>query len=299
MASSIQESGARRQTAAVQVALPARPGVLRRLVASPRLVLGAAVFLLVLVTALVGPAVAPHDPLEINARQTLRTFAPGFLLGTDEFGRDILSRLIYGARPTLTVAVGATSLALVVGTVLGVLAGFYRGLIDQLIMRGLDTLLSFPPILLAMMVVGFLGPGVRNLSIVIGILFVPSFARLAYAETLRVKELEYVSAARALGSSTPRLLGQHILPNITAPLIVQFSLAMAAAILLESGLSFLGLGVVPPESSWGLMIAGARNYMAQAPNYVLWPAGVIAVTILAINLAGDALRDLLDPRLRH
>jgi peptide/nickel transport system permease protein len=181
----------------------------------------------------------------------------------------------------------------------GMVAGFFRGLLDQVIMRSLDTLLSFPPILLAMMVVGFLGPGVRNLVIVIGVLFVPTFARLAYAETLRVKQLEYVSAALALGATSPRMLMQHIFPNITAPLIVQFSLAMAAAILLESGLSFLGLGVVPPESSWGLMIAGARNYMAQAPNYVLWPALVIAATILAINTAGDALRDLLDPRLRH
>jgi len=220
------------------------------------------------------------------------------VLGTDEFGRDILSRIIYGARPTLTVAVGASSLALVLGSLAGLVAGFYRGLLDQVLMRSLDTLLSFPPILLAMLVVGFLGPGVRNLVLVIGILFVPTFARLAYAETLRVKELEYVAAAGALGATSQRLLVQHILPNITAPLIVQFSLAMAAAILLESGLSFLGLGVVPPESSWGLMIAGARGYMAQAPNSMLWPALVIATTILAINVAGDALRDVLDPRLR-
>jgi len=267
--------------------------------ASRRLMIGATVFVLMVVAAVIGPAVAPHDPLEINSRLTLRTFAPGYLLGTDEFGRDLLSRIIYGARPTLTVAIGATTIALVLGTLFGMVAGYFRGMLDQVIMRTLDTLLSFPPILLAMMVVGFLGPGVRNLVIVIGVLFVPTFARLAYAETLRIKELEYVSAARALGATSPRMLMQHIFPNITAPLIVQFSLAMAAAILLESGLSFLGLGVVPPESSWGLMIAGARNYMAQAPNYVLWPALVIAATILAINTAGDALRDLLDPRLRH
>jgi peptide/nickel transport system permease protein len=262
------------------------------------LVVGVALFLLVVLAGIFGPIIAPHDPLEINPRATLRTFAPGYVLGTDEFGRDIFSRVLYGARPTLTVAVCATGLALLLGTLFGIVAGFYGGLLDQVIMRSLDTLLSFPPILLAMMVVGFLGPGVRNLIFVIGILFIPTFARLAYAETLRVKELEYVSAARALGATSQRLLAQHVLPNIMAPLIVQFSLAMAAAILLESGLSFLGLGVVPPESSWGLMIAGARNYMAQAPNYVLWPALVIAVTILAINIAGDALRDVLDPRLR-
>jgi peptide/nickel transport system permease protein len=209
-----------------------------------------------------------------------------------------LSRLIYGARPTLTVATGASLLAVVLGTVLGGIAGFYRGLTDQVIMRALDTLLSFPPILLAMMVVGFLGPGVRNLVIVIGILFIPTFARLAYAETIRVKELEFVKAAQSLGARNRGLMVRHILPNITAPLIVQFSLSMAAAVLLESGLSFLGLGVVPPDASWGLMIAGARNYMAQSPMYVVWPALVIAVTILGINIAGDALRDILDPRLR-
>ncbi len=299
MVSSIQESVARKPAAGADVALPRRPGLLTRMRASRRLMIGATVFVLMVVAAVIGPAVAPHDPLEINSRLTLRTFAPGYLLGTDEFGRDLLSRIIYGARPTLTVAIGATTIALVLGTLFGMVAGYFRGMLDQVIMRTLDTLLSFPPILLAMMVVGFLGPGVRNLVIVIGVLFVPTFARLAYAETLRIKELEYVSAARALGATSPRMLMQHIFPNITAPLIVQYSLAMAAAILLESGLSFLGLGVVPPESSWGLMIAGARNYMAQAPNYVLWPALVIAATILAINTAGDALRDLLDPRLRH
>jgi peptide/nickel transport system permease protein len=299
MASLIQESVVPSVPLGPQVALPRRPGLVRRLLGAPRLVVGAVVFVLVVGAALVGPLIAPHDPLEINPRMTLRTFTPEYVLGTDEFGRDILSRLVYGARPTLTVAVGATGLALLFGTFLGVVAGFYRGFLDQVIMRTLDTLLSFPPILLAMLVVGFLGPGVRNLIVVIGVLFIPTFARLAYAETLRVKELEFVSAARAVGATNRRLLTQHILPNITAPLIVQFSLAMAAAILLESGLSFLGLGVVPPESSWGLMIAGARNYMSQAPNYVLWPALVIATTILAINVGGDALRDLLDPRLRH
>jgi peptide/nickel transport system permease protein len=260
--------------------------------------LGAAVFVVLVVTAIFAPALAPHDPLAINARASLRASLPGHVLGTDEFGRDVLSRLIYGARPTLTVATGATVLALVTGSLLGLLAGFHRGMVEAVIMRAVDTLLSFPPILLAMMVVGFMGPGVRNLVLVIGVLFVPAFARLAFAETIRVKELEYVFAARSLGTSDVRILLRHILPNVTAPLIVQVSLSMAAAILLESGLSFLGLGVVPPEASWGVMIGTARGYMAQTPTYLLWPSLVIAFTILAINLAGDALRDLLDPRLR-
>lgn len=272
---------------------------LRRLLASPRFAVSAVLLVMLLAAALLAPVLAPHDPLEINSRFTLRTSEPGYPLGTDEFGRDILSRLIYGARPTLTVATGATAIALIVGTVLGLVAGFYRGLGEHLIMRGVDTLLGFPPILLAMMVVGFLGPGVRNLIAVIGILFTPTFARLAYAETIRVKEFEFISAARSLGVTDRRMLRRHIVPNIAAPLIVQFSLSMAAAILLESGLSFLGLGVVPPESSWGLMIAGARSYMAQAPTYVLWPSLTIAVTILAVNVAGDVLRDVADPRLHR
>ncbi len=270
-----------------------------RVLADPRLLAGVAVYLLLVVMALFAPVLAPHDPLAIDPRNTLKGTQPGHPLGTDEFGRDVLSRLIYGARPTMAVSTGATGLALVAGALLGLVAGFYRGGAEAVIMRAVDTLLSFPPILLAMMVVGFLGPGVRNLILVIGVLFVPTFARLAFAETLRVKELEYVAAARALGGTDRRLLLRHILPNITAPLIVQVSLSMAAAILLESGLSFLGLGVVPPEPSWGLTIGAARGYMAQAPTYVLWPSLLIAGTILAINVGGDALRDLLDPRLRR
>ncbi len=230
MVSSIQESVARKPAAGADVALPRRPGLLTRMRASRRLMIGATVFVLMVVAAVIGPAVAPHDPLEINSRLTLRTFAPGYLLGTDEFGRDLLSRIIYGARPTLTVAIGATTIALVLGTLFGMVAGYFRGMLDQVIMRTLDTLLSFPPILLAMMVVGFLGPGVRNLVIVIGVLFVPTFARLAYAETLRIKELEYVSAARALGATSPRMLMQHIFPNITAPLIPEHHRAAHCAV---------------------------------------------------------------------
>lgn len=273
--------------------------VLRRLKKRSRLILGLTFFAVVLVLALLAPQIAPYDPLAINAKLTLRPAMPGHLLGTDEFGRDLFSRLLFGARPTLIVAAGATAFALVTGVLLGMVAGFYRKAAEMIIMRGIDTLLCFPTIVLAMLVVGFWGPGVRNLIIVIGVLSTPTFARLAFAETIRVSELEYVAAARSLGSRDLRILGRHVLPNITAPLIVQASLSMASAILLESGLSFLGLGVVPPTPSWGLMIAGARGYMAQSPTYVLWPSLLIALTILSINIAGDALRDLLDPRLRR
>lgn len=270
----------------------------RRLRKRSRLIAGLVVFGAVLFMALLATWIAPHDPLLIDSHLTLRGAIPGHPLGTDEFGRDILSRLIYGARPTLAVASGATLLGLSLGVVLGLVAGFYRGVLEHLIMRSVDTLLCFPPVVLAMMVVGFLGPGVRNLILVIGVLSVPTFARLTYAETIRVTELEFVEGARSLGASDGRILFRHVLPNITAPLIVQSSLTLASSILLESGLSFLGLGVVPPEASWGLMIATARGYMGQAPTYVLWPSLLIGVTILAINTVGDALRDLLDPRLR-
>jgi peptide/nickel transport system permease protein len=263
------------------------------------LIASALVVALVVVLGILAPLLAPYNPLEINAQHVLKGPDRQYLLGTDEYGRDILSRLMYGARPSLTVAAGATILSFVLGTTAGVVAGYAGGWLEQIIMRLSDTLLSFPPILLAMVVVGFMGAGVTNLIIVIGILYSPSFARLAYASTLQVKGMVYFLAARAIGATPLRLMLAHILPNIAAILIVQASLTVAASILLESGLSFLGLGVVPPTPSWGLMIGAARNYMYQSPLYVVWPSLVIASTVLAVNTFGDALRDVLDPRLKR
>ena len=187
---------------------------------------------------------------------------------------------------------------MVIGVFLGVMGGYFQGWIEQILMRLVDALLCFPPILLAMVVVGLLGPGVSNLVIVIGILYSTTFARLAYASTIQVKAMEYVTVAVAVGVGNRRLIWRHILPNILSPLIVQASLTAAATILLESGLSFLGLGVVPPTPSWGLIIGAARNYMDQSPLYVVWPSLLIASIVLAINTFGDTLRDFLDPRLR-
>ena len=259
----------------------------------------AAVVVFVILLGILAPIIAPHDPLEINAQHVLKRPDGQYLLGTDEYGRDILSRLMYGARPSLTVAAGATILAFVLGTTAGVIAAYTGGWVEQIIMRLSDTLLSFPPILLAMVVVGFMGAGVTNLIIVIGILYSPSFARLAYASALQVKGTLYFLAARAIGATPIRLISAHIIPNIASILIVQASLTVAASILLESGLSFLGLGVVPPTPSWGLMIGAARSYMYQSPLYVVWPSLVIASTVLAVNTFGDALRDILDPRLKQ
>lgn len=271
----------------------------RRLLRSKRLLFSLAIVLAVFLGAIFAPQITDYDPTAINPRLTLRAPMPGHPLGTDEFGRDILSRLLYGARPTLIVATAATAGATLVGVTLGLLAGYYRGPLEILIMRAADVLLCIPPIVLAMMVVGFLGPSILNLTIVIGVLSTPTFVRLSFAETIRVREMDYVKAAESVGARDGRILLRHLLPNITAPVIVQFSLTMASAILLESGLSFLGLGVVQPTPSWGLMIATARGYMSQAPTYILFPSLTIAVTILAINTIGDTLRDLLDPRLRR
>lgn len=262
------------------------------------LIVSGSIILAIVLVAIFAPVLAQYDPLKIDPLHVLQPPSSQNPLGTDEFGRDVLSRLIYGAQPSLIVAVGATTLAMMIGVFLGVIAGFFRGWIEQILMRLVDALLCFPPILLAMVVVGLLGPGVTNLVIVIGILYSTTFARLAYASTMQVRAMEYVTVAIAVGVGNRGLIWRHILPNILSPLIVQASLTAAATILLESGLSFLGLGVVPPTPSWGLIIGAARNYMYQSPLYVLWPSLLIAGIVLAINTFGDTLRDFLDPRLR-
>ena len=262
------------------------------------LMLSGSIILFIVLVAIFAPVLTQYDPLKIDPLHVLQPPTSQNLLGTDEFGRDVLSRLIYGAQPSLMVAVGATTLAMVIGIFLGVMGGYFQGWIEQILMRLVDALLCFPPILLAMVVVGLLGPGVSNLVIVIGILYSTTFARLAYASTIQVKAMEYVTVAVAVGVGNRRLIWRHILPNILSPLIVQASLTAAATILLESGLSFLGLGVVPPTPSWGLIIGAARNYMDQSPLYVVWPSLLIASIVLAINTFGDTLRDFLDPRLR-
>ena len=251
----------------------------------------------IILMAAFGPLIAPYDPLELHSKAILKTSAPGFLLGTDEFGRDILSRLVIGIRPSLIVAAGSTLFALVIGLIMGISAGYFGKKVEQLIMRLMDLILCFPPILLALLIVGFLGAGVRNLIITIGILYVPHFARLSYASTLQVKRQEFIEAELSLGASSLRVIRRGILPNIMSPIIIQISLTVGAAILLESGLSFLGLGVVPPEPSWGQMIGEARGYLSLNPMYAVWPSICLGITILSINLLGDSLRDILDPRL--
>ncbi|MFW6773221.1 ABC transporter permease [Nocardioides sp. CPCC 205120] len=256
---------------------------------------------LMLLVLLLAPLISPHDPLTQDVANRLQSPGAGtHLLGTDELGRDILSRVIHGARVELLIALGATALAMVLGTLIGLLGGYFGGLVEVLTMRVLvDVLLAFPPIILVLLAVTLRGPGTLTLIVAMGVLFAPTFARIAYGQVISVKRLEYVEAATAFGAPTrTRLLGV-ILPNISAPLIVQVSLTIATAILLESGLSYLGLGVVPPTPSWGSMVAQGQRYLSSDPHVLLVPGAFVVLTILAFGLVGDALRSGLDPKSRN
>lgn len=253
---------------------------------------------LILVIALAAPILPIHDPLQMAIGQRLAPPSETYWLGQDEFGRDVLARLIWGARASLFVAAVSAGVALCIGTALGVLGGFMRGFVEVLTMRSMDVVLCFPPILLALLIVTLLGPGIGTLILVLSVLFLPGFVRVAYAGVLSVRSHEYVEAQRVLGASRGRIMLRTILPNIAGPLLVQLSLAVAAAIVLESGLSFLGLGVVPPAPSWGVMIRAARAVMDRAPLLLLFPCIALTLTIFAMNALCDALRDSFDPHAR-
>ena len=249
-------------------------------------------------SALLAPWVAPYDP----ARQSLieKRARPGgkYILGADEFGRDILSRVIYGSRVALLVGVLSAAIAVLGGLVLGMIAGFSGGWLDSLMMRAIEILLAFPYLLLALAIVAALGPGSLNTTIAVGIWGVPAVTRIVRGSVLALRETEYVGAARALGAPALALLRRHILPNIVPSLIVYATLFMANAILLEAALSFLGLGVQPPTASWGLMVSTGRDVLLVAPHVATVPGLAIMLAVLAFNLVGDGLRDALDPRLR-
>jgi peptide/nickel transport system permease protein len=246
----------------------------------------------------VAPLIAPYDPLLPNPDRSLAPPSAAHPLGNDEFGRDVLSRLIFGARISIEVSIASIALALGVGTLAGLLAGYSGGLIDWIVMRAADVVLSVPPVLLAIGVVAILGPSLPNLILTIAVLYAPRFARVAYSSTKAVRELDYVVAALALGAGSAYVLRKAVLPAIIAPLIVQGSLALGAAMLLESGLSFIGLGAQPPTPSWGSMVSSARSIMERVPLLVLYPSIALATAILCFNILGDGVRDALDPRMR-
>ena len=258
--------------------------------------LGGGILVALLLTALLAPVLAPRDPLAQDLYIRLQPPSTTHWLGTDDFGRDIFSRVVYGSRISLRIGLIAISLALTGGTLLGLIAGYRGGLADMLIMRLMDLMLAFPSILLAIAIVAVTGPGIENAIIAVSIVLVPQFARLVRSSVLTVREATYVEAARALGATEMRLLFYSILPNCTAPLIVQATLGLGTAILDAAGLSFLGLGAQPPVPEWGAMLSGGRELLLRAPWVMTFPGLAIFTVVLGLNLFGDALRDALDPK---
>jgi len=262
-------------------------------------VLGAVIVLFAFGGAILAPLFSPYDP---NILNTQRRLSPpgtsGHFLGTDEFGRDLVSRLLWGARITLFVSITATVMALVAGSLLGLLSGFFMGWFDILVMRLIDILMAFPYFLLAITVIAALGPGLLNGMIAIAIVNIPFFTRIVRGVVLSIKELTYVEAARALGANRYRIIGQHVLINCFSSIVVAGTLNIGWMITAAAGLSFLGLGVQPPTADWGTMIASGRQYISVAPHVATLPGLAIFFTVLGFNLLGDGLRDALDPRLK-
>jgi len=272
--------------------------VLRRAARARLAPFGAAVLALSVLIALAAPLVAPYDPLVQNLGNTLAPPGRAHLLGTDNVGRDVLSRVIWGTRVSLVAGLVSVVLAVVVGSVLGVVAGYCGGRIDGLVMRVMDAVLSFPPLVLALALGAVLGAGLGGVLLALGVVYTPTFARLMRGQVLTIAARDYVDAARALGASGWRVALRHVVPNAINPIIVQASLSVAFAILAEASLSFLGLGIQPPQASWGSMINAGRGYLQQAPWIVFGPGAALFVTVVGLNFVGDAVRDALDPRTR-
>jgi peptide/nickel transport system permease protein len=270
--------------------------VVRRLVRRPATVIAAAVVLAFIAIALGAAHLAPFNPTATDFAAVRKAPSAVHLLGTDEVGRDVLSRLIWGARASLLAGVIPVTLAVSLSIPLGLLAGYTGGWLDSWMMRLNDAMLAIPFLIVAIALAAFLGPSLRNAMIAIGIASLPTFVRLARGTVLALKTEDYVEAARALGCSRRRIAGRHILPNMLPPLIIQSSIAVAAAIIAEASLAFLGLGQQPPAPSWGSMLNAAQRYLSQAPWMALYPGLTIFAIVMALNVLGDGLRDALDPR---
>jgi peptide/nickel transport system permease protein len=274
--------------------------VMRRLLRDRIGMTGIILVLLLILLAVLAPVIAPHDPLATNLNETFRKVgSPGHLLGTDLYGRDMLSRVIWGARPSLMIGFVATCLALGLGVTLGVISGFYAGRIDSIIMRIVDVFLAFPYLLLAIVIVGALGPGLFNATLAVAITAIPFYVRLIRGMVLSFREEQFVEASRAIGASGYHLMRHAIFPNIVPYVIVAFSINVGYLILEAASLSFLGLGAQPPSPEWGAMLAENRNYLTLAPHTVIIPGVAIFIVIIGLNLFGDALRDAFDVRLRE
>ncbi len=260
---------------------------------------GLALITLFVLTAVFAPLIAPHDPLEQFRRDMLAPPSGSFLLGTDDLGRDVLSRAIYGARTSLFIGFVTTLVSFALGTALGIVSGYFGRALDVLLQRVMDTVQAIPGIVLLLFIAVILGPSVRNTIIALTFVITPSFNRIARGEALRVREERYVEAARATGASTIRILARHVLPNVFAPVLTLGSLIFAGVIIAESALSFLGIGAPPPTPSWGASLSEAVRYVERAPWMIIVPAVILSLAVFSFNMLGDALRDHLDPRLRH
>ncbi len=274
------------------------PGALRRLMRQRGAVVGLVILAALALMALAAPWLSPRDPIRTAPREALQAPGARFLLGSDQFGRDVASRALHGARLSLTVGLISVSIAVGLGTPVGLLSGYYGGRVDGFVMRVVDVLLAFPGILLALAIVSVLSPGLNNVMIAVGLSAVPNYARLVRASVLSAREQLYVEAARALGSHDLSIVARYILPNVVAPLIVTGTLGLGTAILSAAALSFLGLGSQPPQPEWGRMLSEGRDYLREAWWISTVPGLGIMLTVLAMNLLGDGLRDVLDPRLK-
>ena len=273
--------------------------VWRRLKHNKAAMFGLAVILILIFAAVFADFIAPYGYDDQNLKERFQTPNGQHWLGTDNFGRDIFSRIIYGAQVSLKVGLLAVGIAMVSGGALGAIAGFYGGKLDNVIMRFIDILLAIPSILLAISIVAALGPELRNVMIAVGVGSIPSYARIVRASVLSIRDQEFIEAARAVGANDTRLILKHIIPNSLAPLIVQSTIGVAGAILSAAGLGFIGLGIQPPLAEWGAMLNSGRQYIRDYPHMTAFPGLAIMITIFALNLLGDGLRDALDPRLKH
>ncbi len=292
-------SNATATVAAQEPFRPAHVAVLELARTHRRVAVAAALLALLFLVALLSPVISPYNPLLTHPDDSyLRPLSPGHILGTDELGRDLLSRVLWGARVSLPVAFVAVSVGLVGGGLIGLASGYAGGLVDLLLMRLIDALLAFPGLILAIAVVAALGPGLRNAMIAIGIVAIPVYARLVRALVLQLRQMEFVIATRSLGATPLRLILRHLIPNLLNPVIVQVSLSAGFAILAEATLSFLGLGAQLPTPDWGQMINTGAAFLTNDPWLAIVPGAAISVTVYSFNFMGDSLRDALDPRLR-
>lgn len=260
--------------------------------------LSLSIVLIAIFMALFAGLIAPYSATKAQLDDVLLSPSVAHPMGTDDLGRDVLSRIIYGTRASLSAGVVATGIGLAIGTTIGLVSGFFLGAIDSIIMRVMDALLAFPGLILALAITAALGPSLFNAMIAIGVVSVPRFSRLARGQVLTLNDADFVTAARSIGARNARIMFRHIGPNMLTPIIIQVSLSVAFAILTEASLSFLGLGVQPPTPSWGFMLNQGRDYVGQAPWLALFPGVTIFLVVMAFNLLGDAVRDALDPRLR-